>query len=163
MKIKISGGTPDQQEQCRSLTHHVCKALCGTRMYNLLDIEIMLMTDLYEDYGQLGNCMWTDDPYRPREFDIEVDSSLSMRYMLTTLAHELVHVKQFAKGEMAQLLGDVYKWQGSKIEFDSHNERACMRVPWEVEARGLEEVLFIEWAEDHKIIGDWVNIEFFDN
>ena len=43
-----------------------------------------------------------------REFDIEIDKNLTLRKLLTTVAHEIVHVKQYARKELTE----DSTWQG---------------------------------------------------
>tara|TARA_Y100000310_G_scaffold237160_1_gene240413 strand:+ start:165 stop:683 length:519 start_codon:yes stop_codon:yes gene_type:complete len=66
-----------------------------------------------------------------RSFDIRLRSSLSTYYMLKTLAHEMVHVKQFATN---QLTG----WHSAtwnNVDFENTPYRI---QPWEQEAFELE-------------------------
>ena len=59
-----------------------------------------------------------------------------MRDLLTTIAHEIVHVKQYELGELTQN-------NESDIEYWDR--------PSEIEAHGRETGLFIKWAEANKL------------
>lgn len=86
----------------------------------------------------LGNCTiaFYNDWYKPREFEIQLRRRRSLKSTLQTLAHEFVHVKQFAKGE---LNCDHTKWHGEKIDSEviDYND-----LPWEIEACSLEAILY---------------------
>lgn len=99
------------------------------------------------DYDMHGSTIWLDDNLRPRKFSVIIKGSLSKRKQLITLAHEMVHVKQFAKGELKQMLRDnSMKWNGIPIARDmKYIER-----PWEIEAYGREMKLYESWREYRK-------------
>ena len=66
-----------------------------------------------------------------------------------SMCHEMVHVKQFAKGEMRDLSGaEKVSWNGERYDLsaDEYFDR-----PWEIEAHGRELGLFIRWAEKNKL------------
>lgn len=86
----------------------------------------------------LGNCTvaFYNDWYKPREFEVQLRKRRSLKSTLQTLAHEFVHVKQFARGELN--CGHT-KWLGDRIDSDSidYND-----LPWEIEATSLEVILY---------------------
>lgn len=88
-----------------------------------------------------GFCMSIDDQYgkRPKEFLIEIDTKQSKASQLKTLAHEMVHVKQYAMGELADLdrQGKV-KFNNKKYSRDTF----YWMQPWEIEAYGREYGLY---------------------
>jgi len=65
----------------------------------------------------LGLCQVSDDGncYRPRDFRITVQSGLSQDDYVSTLLHELWHVKQMMVGELRLLVREQY-WQDTPIE-----------------------------------------------
>lgn len=80
-----------------------------------------------------GFCTPTDYGYRNhREFEITLNSKLSKAMMIRTLAHEMVHVMQFARNEF-KILNDrnLYKWRGKIVEMSHKN---YYDMPWEIEA-----------------------------
>ena len=70
------------------------------------------------------------------EYMIDLDKSLKLRDMLTTLAHELVHVKQYECGELTQ---------------NSEDNIPYWDKPSEIEAYGREVGLFITWVEENNL------------
>lgn len=162
MKLSISGGTKEKQSLCRSFAHHAMQDVCGTRLYNVLEVDLILHDTLATDYDHLGNCAPMDGLYRPREFEIEIASNLQHRHMLTVLSHEIIHAKQYAKGELNELMSGEIKWLGKTIT-PPKTQTAFNRVPWEVEARGMEEILFLEWAEKNKITHNWTMLDLYEH
>ena len=58
-----------------------------------------------------------------------------MRDFITTVAHEMVHVKQYVKGELVNIEEDIDYWDR----------------PSEIEAHGREVGLFIRWCEQERL------------
>lgn len=67
----------------------------------------------------------------------------SLKDMGITLAHEMVHVKQLAKGTLKQVNGVNY-WKGKRFR---KNHR-YLNMPWEIEAFSKQELLFRRTLED---------------
>lgn len=61
----------------------------------------------------------------------------SLKDMGITLAHEMVHVKQLAKGHLKQVNGVNY-WRGKRYR----KNHSYLDMPWEVEAFSKQELLF---------------------
>ena len=59
---------------------------------------------------------------------------------LSTLAHEMVHVKQFARGELSSSL---QHWKGR-----DHSDTDYWDQPWEKEARRLQNKMVLEFEKD---------------
>lgn len=97
---------------------------------------------------------WEDDWYKPREFKFELNANQGKRKQLLALAHEMVHVKQYARGEMVDdLTGAVRKWQGKFVkkggtalgEYENYYD-----LPWEIEAHGREFGLYEMYKEKRR-------------
>ena len=76
------------------------EVLLGKRMANNVDVLVKLTKDLKKKEKAYGFCHITDDSLsRPREFMIELDASMKYSFdqILTWLAHEMVHLKQFVR------------------------------------------------------------------
>lgn len=107
-------------------------------------IRIRLTQKLYKNSGHFGFAMWIDDDARNhREFDIELDAGLGPVFLLRTLAHEIVHVRQYARKELIDMCNGKYqKWKGSLI---SEDDIGYHDLPWEQEAAKIEKELFEQW------------------
>ena len=134
MIVNIKGGTINQRKYVESITLFCIKKLMP-RMRNL---EINIHIKNFGKDTACGYALAADnaDSSRPREFDIEVNRSLRLKTLLSTVAHEMVHVKQYVKEQLPCVAEDnVHYW-----DKDS-----------EVEAHGRETGLFIRWAEENNL------------
>lgn len=118
------------------------RELLSKQMYKHIYLEIVMKRDI----NDLGNCCITyyNDWYKAREFEIELKALRSHKKMLQTLAHEIVHLKQFAKGELND---NNDRWRGEFIDSDNipyHD------LPWEVEASSLEYILYAMYKDYRK-------------
>ena len=132
---------------CRQAIRWYGKYLLGHRLYP--NIELTLEFDKQElGLYVYGCCDWNDDNHKARDFTITVDPNLGKRNMLLVLAHEMVHVKQYAKGEMKDYIKmDRVKWKG-KV----YNEQTIdyWEHPWEIEAHGREKGLYYKFMDHLK-------------
>ncbi len=75
-----------------------------------------------------------------RQFDcvvILLKHTYSLEKLGLTLAHEMVHVKQLAKGKLKNVKGFSY-WNGKKYS----NRTKYLDQPWEIEAFSKQELIF---------------------
>jgi Zn-dependent peptidase ImmA (M78 family) len=88
----------------------------------------------------------------PKRFKIQIDASMGRRRQLLTLAHELVHVKQFSKNEIGSTTNkNKTRWKKKMID---ENTVHYFDLPWEVEANGREYGLYKRYEnfrKKHKI------------
>jgi hypothetical protein len=107
-------------------------------------IVVKLKKDLYKKTGNFGHATYTDDDARNhREFEIEVDAGLGPVFFMRTLAHEMVHIKQYARKELVDVrYGNYQKWNGFLI---NDHMVDYFDLPWEREAHIMEKQLYEEW------------------
>lgn len=145
MDLHIKGGNKKQRELIESMMRFTANKLMTRRLSNTLYIEVFLSRTLMKKRNIYGICSWDDNPYRAKDFLIELDSSVKLRRLLETAAHEMVHVKQYARGELQQLMSKkCHKFRG---EYFPDGEVEYWDLPWEIEAHGRETGLFVRWAE----------------
>ena len=70
-----------------------------------LNVKIILRSP-DKNFKDKGSCEWdeTDGPPNPRYFTIVLAKGKNKREIFRTLAHEMVHLRQYAKNEMTGLL-----------------------------------------------------------
>ena len=147
MKIKTKGSNKAVRKLVELATSYYAEKLMGKRTINNLEINIDLKRNLTKDTGCEGTSIWEDESPWPKEFLIELDSSEKIRNLLITLAHEMVHVKQWAKNEMHEYCKpDEVRF--NKIKFNM-TEIDYWDYPWEIEAFGRQLGLFIRFCEDN--------------
>jgi hypothetical protein len=67
--------------------------------------------------------------------------------VLNTIAHELTHVKQWAKGEMFEMQRQRKVYKFNKATVDTNN-MDYWDLPWEIEAHGRSIGLIVQWVDD---------------
>ena len=123
------------------------EVLLGKRMAKNVYVSVKLTKNLKKKEKAYGFCHIIDDSLsRPREFNIELDASMRHPFsqILTWLAHEMVHLKQFVRKELWDYESGRVQWKSraysKKVHYDDQ--------PWEKEAYRLEGELyemFKEW------------------
>jgi hypothetical protein len=136
MFVEVIGGNQSQKKHVHKMVEFCVKTLMPKM--NNLDITVNLTTPK----GAMGYCCETDDN---RTFEIEADKSQSLRNLLETVAHEMVHVKQYARRELHP---DKHVWMGKTVNPDDVN---YWDQPWEIEAHGRQLGLFIRYCEENNL------------
>ncbi len=148
--VTVTGGIRGQREKAESIAHYVIQKLMP-RM-RTLNIEIEIKD--FEGDDSCGYCLPAGhaNPSRPRDFEIEINRYLDMRTMLETVAHEMVHVKQYARKELFETSVGKHRWLD---EWYDDSKLSYWDLPWEIEAHGRECGLFVRWAQDNGYKGQW--------
>jgi len=133
------------QSALNSVAMFYAEWLLGKRMAKNIYLDIKLTKDLKKKEKAYGYCHIVDDNLsRPREFMIELDASMKygVNQILTWLAHEMVHLKQFVRGELCDYETGRVQWKTrsfGRVHYDDQ--------PWEKEAYRLETKLYEEFEE----------------
>ena len=145
MKLNIKGSNKKTRGLVELATIWYGEKLLGKRLASNIKLNIHLRRNLVSKEGCEGTAIWEDDFVRPREFSIELDTTYSIRDILITLAHEMVHVKQWAKGEMYEYAKPgMVRFHKTKFNM---NEVDYWDYPWEIEAYGKQLGLFIRFVD----------------
>ena len=147
MLLHINGSTKKVRKDIELASWYYAEKLMGKRLMAGLEININLKKDLLTEEGHEGTAIWDDDGYRPKEFTINLDTTVNFRNLLINLAHEMVHVKQWAKDEMYENMNTMgmVRFKGERIHLE---ETDYWDYPWEIEAYGRQLGLFIRFCED---------------
>jgi len=108
-----------------------------------LKVVVRIINGLLEEEGIHGDCLADDFDVNQRhyEFTIRLDyDPKDMHLMISTLAHELSHVKQYAIGQLRYDYSnsDVSIWEGKKFNSES---MPYDKLPWEIDAVRSEKAL----------------------
>jgi hypothetical protein len=146
MRVRVTGNVrPSLKEKLVEATRFYADHLMSSRLCEALYIHIRYS----EPKGLVGECETLDEDERryPRKFRIALKPVRNKEELFMTLAHELVHVKQFACGELRFLESTgKTKWKGKHVndeELDYYDH------PWEIEAYGREKGLFYRYVEEN--------------
>ena len=147
MLLHINGSTKKVRKDIELASWYYAEKLMGKRLMAGLEININLKKDLLTEEGHEGTAIWDDDGYRPKEFTINLDTTVNFRNLLINLAHEMVHVKQWAKDEMYEYMNTMgmVRFKGERFHLE---ETDFWDYPWEIEAYGRQLGLFIRFCED---------------
>lgn len=98
-------------------------------------------------------CDWVDNNIHAREFEITIHNKLSKKETLLALAHEMVHLKQYARGELKDIFRPVrmVRWMGENIDPEATD---YWELPFEIEAFGRERGLYIKFMNILRIEED---------
>lgn len=106
-----------------------------------LDITI----NLIKLKGAYGFCMECDTN---REFEIEIDKTLNKQDLVSTVIHEMIHVKQYARKELFQGCNGRTRWKSRW--YSSYDSVDYEDQPWEKEAHRLDEKLAKQFFKEQK-------------
>lgn len=145
-------------KKLKSLSNFVLKKFFTEYMRSKLEIDVYFKKDLFKNNNTYGNCIWEDTHRNAREFTIQIDPHQKISLLLNTLAHELVHVKQWAKGEYYELCSrpKVYKFNGKYVDTAKVD---YWDTPWEIEAHGRAIGLVVQWTRKEKLAGQNLIVE----
>ena len=149
MLLHVKGSDNKTRKLVKTAAWWYAEKLMGKRLLRSLEITINLKKNLLDKDGHEGTAIWEDDNIRPKEFTISLDSTCTIRNILITLAHEMVHVKQWAKGEMYEYAEqDMVRFNKTKFNMANID---YWDYPWEIEAFGRQLGLFVRFCEDQGI------------
>jgi hypothetical protein len=143
--------TPIIIEHLKDLASFILKKFFTEKTIKNLDITVVFKKDLFKEDGIYGSCIWEDVHYKPRKFTIEIDPEQKLHVLLNCFAHEMVHIKQWAKGEYYQSLRNAKVYFFNKKAVDT-NKVSYWDQPWEIEANGRAFGIIVQWAKDRKIL-----------
>lgn len=129
------------KKQRKALEHYACELFTPQLSKHIeITVKFVKLIDYYhgnvtvEDYNVLGS---------PRCFIIEINRSDDEETKLTSLAHELVHVKQYARNELNE---EMSYWRGNYVKSD---DIPYEDQPWEIEAESKGKELYESFC-NHK-------------
>ena len=161
MTVNVTGATDTQKTLLTEAAEFFATQLMDARMVRNLEIDIELhgrKTDAH------GYCVNEDGNRKSRWFTIELRRQ-NIDEMIKSLAHEMVHVKQYAKNEL-QSIWPSYpsrrrggykiqnKWLGVPWK-PKRKECPYYDAPWEQEAYAKEVSLVYKWATRHEKTMPW--------
>ena len=133
--IEIVGGKKSQREVAYKVVDFMIKKLMPR--HKTLDITIELKNIPIRD-NAWGLVEIQDNN---REFIIELEKDLCLYDFVTSLIHEMIHVKQYVRKELTENGLTVY-WNGENC-----SKLAYSKQPWEQEAYTLQGRYSVEFWE----------------
>jgi hypothetical protein len=135
--VEIAGGNKTKTALAEEVVYWYIKKMLPR--FRTLDITVKL-TNCLDKSGAYGYCTMIDK----RVFEIEVDKNLRLFDFVSTLTHEMTHLKQYARGEMKPLDDGRTQWKRKIYSENTSYEDS----PWEKEAFRVEKQLAMECFEE---------------
>ena len=96
--------------------------------------SLVILTD--RGMSKRDGCRGSVFQVGPKALGMVIDTAMNIENLIITIAHEMVHVKQYARGQITHGKNLKSKfWMGQKIKSQYYDS------PWEVEAYSRERVL----------------------
>lgn len=121
-------------------TSYACKYMLSLLVDKQIQNKMLITVEFAKLNGSKGitECLTEEDDQL--RYRIVIRKSMSLKEQLTTLAHELVHVKQFATGQFCPFdYGNKRKWMHRMVNC---NDLDYWDYPWEIDAYGREPGLY---------------------
>ena len=149
--LRTKGVTLTQNERkiLKMATHFYASRLMSDRLSNSLQINVNVIKDFYAQNKILGEAFPKgDDSKNKKQFVINLEWNKIGKKLLQCLAHEMVHVKQYAKGELKfHERGNLVTFQREQYQGDEYWESL-----WEIEAYGREVGLYQKFKPTFKLL-----------
>lgn len=148
--VRTYGLDPLQKKIAKSFSDFAMKKFMP-RMHDRIVIKIKGNDKLLDVEGIHADVIY-EESWSPREFVLRIDTKQSYELFTKSLAHECVHIKQWAKGEMKSYERDykMTRWHKEKVNVE---RVAYGELPWEIEAHGREYGLYVEFLEMDPTLG----------
>lgn len=148
MYIRTSGKpTKVDIKLCKEALKFFGKRLLGEPLYHRLNVKLVF-EEFEKKSREYAFCEWEYENHRAKDYILTINKNLSKKETLLAIAHEMVHVKQYAKGELKDYLRvKKCKWKGEIIDSDAVD---YWDHPWEIEAHGREKGLYVKFLESLK-------------
>tara|TARA_B110000503_G_C7043328_1_gene369157 strand:- start:264 stop:731 length:468 start_codon:yes stop_codon:yes gene_type:complete len=134
MQLKVRGKGALTRNQIKTAIPYMMKLMNSHR---ILDNSEILVKFEHLD------CHATCYMHEPGEFEISLSNKLNSKKCLFALAHELVHVKQFARKELEM---GMYQAKFKSVVYDL-SKIHYYDLPFEIEAHGREEGLVSRYCQ----------------
>ncbi len=145
MRITITG-VPKKisTKLIREAIRYFAKLLMTERLYKTLNINIKFVKNpggsklgiMTGDWAIMDYDSNLQTTWAPKDFRVEIASTINKQKLLEVLAHEMVHVKQYARKEMDYTChAEKKRWLGKIFDISGVD---YWDYPWEIEAFGKE-------------------------
>lgn len=142
--ISLTGGR-HHAAVIKNAAHFYIKTLIPRIRKLRLKIEIIDgLACSEQSHGDCWQCGHTKNGF---DYIVRIDRDDSIYHMLSILAHECVHIKQYLRRELVLYVRDTgcARWKGIFCE-----EYDYYSAPWELEADALENKLYTRFIEYYK-------------
>jgi hypothetical protein len=130
MDIQVIG----RQSATKALIENACEFLAKELKLKNSKYSLLIMTE--RGMAKKDGCRGVVHKIGPKCLSMIIDSNLDVERLIITLSHEMVHVKQYAKGQVkSSKSSKTHYWMGKNIRKKYYEQ------PWEIEAFSKERIL----------------------
>lgn len=149
MKVYITGKAEKiTNREIREAVFFYLRQLLGESMSKKITLDVVIEKDLLKTYEMYASISPLEAEPRPKHYEMEIDGKLSKKQFLVSLAHEMIHLKQFAKDQMKDLESkQMTRWMG---EYYNEEQIDYWARPWEKEAHEMESLLYESFVSRKK-------------
>lgn len=101
-----------------------------------IHLAIYLSPHMPEKLQGRSFCLNSPEPNAYQVIRVWIDTRLNKKQQRLVLAHEMIHVKQYAKGELIMTSNQQVMWKGRNYRYQWGAEPH--RAPWESEAHRMD-------------------------
>jgi hypothetical protein len=146
--VNISGHCPIEHRKLieQASNYYLC-LLMSKHIVRKITIDVKVIRSEKME-GDEGSCIVIDcdGSNNPRHFELELANKTNKKTLLYNLAHEIVHVKQFALRELNECQT---KWCGKYYNDKKIN---YWDLPWEIDAYGRERGLYSRFIHKFNLL-----------
>jgi len=164
MNINIDGYRTQNKRLIKLLENsaeYYGRSLMRKDLCKNIDLDITLHKNMDNTFGTNNILGWVGildhNLYRPREFQIDLCTTQSTPKMLMSLAHEMVHLSQFAQCRLRHFNDGSTMWNKEKLLKVKGEKLTYKNLPWEKEAFRREAELFVELVNTTNIMDEYVD------
>lgn len=149
-QISVSGGSSHKRKLVKKAARWMLGYALGNRLASNITLKIKISDEL-KNSNVYGSVIWEDDNHRPREYDMDLCNYIKDRMLYRVLAHEVVHIRQYATGDLKDMAShaEYCKWKNKMVKAEGRGSGSYFDLPWEVEARRDQEDILRAWKLSH--------------
>ncbi len=137
-----------ESDDSLSVKNQIAQYLAQLGVHENIYLSVNFSTHMPRKLAGMTFCLNAPAPNIHLAIRVWVDARLDKTQQKLVLAHEMIHVKQYAKGELIIVDEQQMLWKGRKYYYRlSHNQQA----PWENEAYRTDNLLAKQWKEHPEI------------
>ncbi len=124
--IKVCGS-----EDSLAVKEQVAQYLAHLEVREKVYLSVIFSKHMPEKLEGMTFCLASPETNSYQFIKVRIDARLSIKQQRLVLAHEMIHVKQYAKGELLVLSHQQVMWKGQKFRY---KQTQRLYTPWESEA-----------------------------
>jgi hypothetical protein len=142
-KIAIYGATKEQRKIIQGVVQFMASELFP-RYQVRIDFHFKTLD------GVMGYCDYKYDNYKPRDFQIEIEKTLSDNLLVETIIHEMIHIEQMVTEKLKYRYGKIFDLKQFWYDRDFSNAEYD-KQPWEKDAYKREVIYIKKLAKALKV------------